>query len=147
MEGRALVAETVLAGGKLTEVASRLGDNIVVELEDDAARGLVVDRDIELRVQSPEINNAGAQLQHARRGEDGGQRVSARRPIIAARREDGRQEAENLRRRWTWRRRWKKKGESVCLDTEGQLSYGWGRKLPIRGHQHQDHPDSIILPP
>ena len=124
MEGRALVAEPVLAGGKLTEVASRLGDKIVVELEDDAARGLVVDRDIELRVQSPKINNAGAQLQHARRGEDGEQSVSARGPIIAARGEDGRQEAENLRRRWTWRRRWKKKGESVCLDTEGSSLMG-----------------------
>ena len=48
VEGGALVAETVLASGKLTEVASRFGDNIVVQLEDDATRGLVVDGDIEL---------------------------------------------------------------------------------------------------
>ncbi len=51
VEGGALVAETVLARGELTEVASGLGDNIVEEPEDDAARGLFVDADIELRVQ------------------------------------------------------------------------------------------------
>ena len=37
MEGGALVAETVLASGKLAEVASRFGDNVVVEGEVDAA--------------------------------------------------------------------------------------------------------------
>ena len=47
-EAGALVAEAVLAGGELTEVARGLGDNVVVELEDDAARGLVVDGDVEL---------------------------------------------------------------------------------------------------
>ena len=35
MEGRALVAETVLAGAKLQEVTGGLGDNVVVELEVD----------------------------------------------------------------------------------------------------------------
>ena len=50
VEGGALVAEAVLASSKLTEVASRLGDDVVEELEDDAASGLVVDRDVELRV-------------------------------------------------------------------------------------------------
>ena len=50
MEGGALVAKTVLAGGELTEVARGLGDHVVVELEDDAARGLAVDGDVELRI-------------------------------------------------------------------------------------------------
>lgn len=37
MEGRALVAEAVLASAELTEVLGGLGDNIVVEFEDDTA--------------------------------------------------------------------------------------------------------------
>ena len=48
MEDRALVAETVLAGGELTEVAGSLGDDVVPELEDDAARGLSADGNVEL---------------------------------------------------------------------------------------------------
>lgn len=40
VEGRALVTEAVLASAELTEVAGGLGDNVVVELEDDTA-GLV----------------------------------------------------------------------------------------------------------
>lgn len=48
MERRALVAEAVLACAELTEVLSGLGNNIVVELEDDAPCGLVVDGDVEL---------------------------------------------------------------------------------------------------
>ena len=48
MEGRALEAETVLAGGELTEVPCGLGDDVVPEPEDDAAGGLVVDGNIEL---------------------------------------------------------------------------------------------------
>lgn len=43
------VAIAILAGGQLTEVASGLGDLIVVKLEDDAAGGLLVDMDIELQ--------------------------------------------------------------------------------------------------
>ena len=78
MEGRALVAETMLAGGELAEVTSGLWDDVVVELEGDAPRGLVVDRDIELRVQSPEINNAGAQL-HATRAPGRGWRTERQR--------------------------------------------------------------------
>ena len=53
VEGRALVAETMLAGGELAEVTSGLWDDVVVELEGDATRGLVVDRDVELRVPPP----------------------------------------------------------------------------------------------
>lgn len=48
VEARALVAEAVLAGAKLTEVARRLGDSIVVELEYDAASRLVRDGDVKL---------------------------------------------------------------------------------------------------
>ena len=53
MEGRALIAVAILARGKLAEVARGLGDHVVVELEGDATRGLVVDRDVELRVPPP----------------------------------------------------------------------------------------------
>ena len=55
VEGGALVAETVLAGGKLTEVLRRLRDDVVVELEDDTASGLVVDGDVELCVSPPRV--------------------------------------------------------------------------------------------
>lgn len=48
VEAGALVAETVYTSGELTEVARRLGYHVVVKLEGDAARGLVVDSDIEL---------------------------------------------------------------------------------------------------
>jgi hypothetical protein len=48
MEARSSVAVTVLASGELTEVASGFGHNIVVKLEDDAAKGLTVDGDVEL---------------------------------------------------------------------------------------------------
>ena len=48
MESRALVAKTVLTGGELTEVPRGLGHYIVIELEDNAAGGLVVDADVEL---------------------------------------------------------------------------------------------------
>lgn len=53
VEGGALVAETLLPGGELTEVTGGLGDDVVEEPEDDATRGLVVDRDIELREPTP----------------------------------------------------------------------------------------------
>lgn len=42
MEGGALVAEAVLSGRELAEVAGGLGDDVIVELEDDAAEGLAV---------------------------------------------------------------------------------------------------------
>jgi len=38
VEGRALITEAVLASAELTEVAGSLGDIVVVEVEDDAAR-------------------------------------------------------------------------------------------------------------
>ena len=50
VETRALVAETVLAGGELAEVLRRLGHDVVVQLERDAALGRAVDRNIKLRV-------------------------------------------------------------------------------------------------
>jgi hypothetical protein len=37
VEGRALVAEALLAGAESAEVLSGLGDNVVVEIEVDAA--------------------------------------------------------------------------------------------------------------
>ena len=48
METASFVSESVLAGGELTEVLGSLGNNIIVELEDDATSGLVVDGDIKL---------------------------------------------------------------------------------------------------
>jgi len=53
VEGRALVTEAVLAGAELTEVAGGLGNFLVVEVEDDAARlvlGAAIDN-VELVVQ------------------------------------------------------------------------------------------------
>lgn len=49
MEGRTLVSESVLASRELTEVFRGLGNDIVVQLEDDPASRLVVNSDIELR--------------------------------------------------------------------------------------------------
>jgi len=48
VETRSFVAVTVLTGGKLTEVTSSLGNNIVVELENDTSNLLAVCADIEL---------------------------------------------------------------------------------------------------
>ena len=48
MEGAVRVSEPVLASGELTEVLGSLGNNIVVELEDDAASRPAGDTDIEL---------------------------------------------------------------------------------------------------
>jgi hypothetical protein len=50
VEGAALVSIPILTGGELTEVPGSLGNNIVVELEDDAASMRAVDTDIELIV-------------------------------------------------------------------------------------------------
>ena len=48
VERAARIAKPVLARRELAEVARRFGDDFVVELEDDAARGLVGDGDIKL---------------------------------------------------------------------------------------------------
>ena len=50
MEAGASVAKAVLTSRKLTEVARCFGDDIIEEPEDDAAKGLVVFGDVELRV-------------------------------------------------------------------------------------------------
>ena len=70
METRASVAEAVFAGGELTEVLGGLRDYIVVELEDDATSGLVVNADVELGAltrrtgrSSSIAGNEGRQLQ------------------------------------------------------------------------------------
>lgn len=52
VEARALVSESVLASAELTEVLSGLGDNLVVELEDDLSGVLAVDGDCELCLSS-----------------------------------------------------------------------------------------------
>lgn len=52
MERGSLVAKTVLSGRKLTEVSSGFRNDIIKELEDDAASGLIVNRDIELQPDS-----------------------------------------------------------------------------------------------
>lgn len=51
VEGGAGIAEAVFAGGELTEVLRGLGNNVVVELEDDAASIRAVNVDIELQMQ------------------------------------------------------------------------------------------------
>jgi hypothetical protein len=48
VEGRSLVAKTMLASTELTEVFGGFGDDVVKEFEDDAARRSAVDADIEL---------------------------------------------------------------------------------------------------
>lgn len=48
MEGRALIAETLLAGGESAEVVSSLGDGLAVETHDDTAEGLITVGDIEV---------------------------------------------------------------------------------------------------
>lgn len=50
MERAVLVSISVLTGGEFTEVLGSLWNNIVVELEDNAAGGLLVDCDIKLDV-------------------------------------------------------------------------------------------------
>jgi hypothetical protein len=49
VEAAASIAEAVLAGRELTEVLSRLRDDVVVKLERDAPSRLRVHSDIELR--------------------------------------------------------------------------------------------------
>ena len=48
MESAPLVSKSILASCELTEVPGGFGDNIVVELEDDATSGLAVDGDVKL---------------------------------------------------------------------------------------------------
>ena len=47
----------MLAGGEIAEVLRRLGDDIVEEVEDDAARGRLVDGDVELHKQAEKERN------------------------------------------------------------------------------------------
>jgi hypothetical protein len=49
VEAGALVAIALLAGAKLAEIASRLRDDIVVQLESNPASGLGVDCDVKLK--------------------------------------------------------------------------------------------------
>ena len=48
MEGRALVAEALLAGGKSAEVLSRLGNRLAVKAHDDATERLVAVGDVKV---------------------------------------------------------------------------------------------------
>jgi len=50
VEGGALVTESVLTSGELTEVLCCLGNDVVVEFEDDPASWLLVDGDVEVNV-------------------------------------------------------------------------------------------------
>ena len=50
VESRTGVSVAILASGELAEVAGGLGDDIVVQLEDDAASVLVTDFDIKLSI-------------------------------------------------------------------------------------------------
>lgn len=47
MERRVGVTEPLLAGAERSEVGGRLGNDVVVELEDNSAGGLLGDRDVE----------------------------------------------------------------------------------------------------
>ena len=48
VERASFVSKSILASREFTEVPGGFGDNIVVELEDDAASGVAVDGDIKL---------------------------------------------------------------------------------------------------
>lgn len=50
MERAAFVSKSVLTGGEFTEVLGSLGNNIVIELEDDTTGGVSVDGNIKLDV-------------------------------------------------------------------------------------------------
>ena len=51
MEGGSLVAKAVLSSRELTEIFRSLGDDIIVEFEDDATSRLAVNGDVKLSVQ------------------------------------------------------------------------------------------------
>lgn len=49
METRPLVSLTLFLTGELAEIAGGLGDDVIVELENNAAGTLAIDSDIELQ--------------------------------------------------------------------------------------------------
>lgn len=132
VETRSLVSEPVLAGGKLTEVTGCLGDDVVVELEDDATRGLVVDRDIELCVAGKQSRSTTRS--RAGKSADLGAGTRKRTYVGVGHGDEGGERKE------------REDGMEV-EPTTGSSLYGWRRKLPITGHQHQNHPDVIISAP
>ena len=125
---------------QLSEVLSSLWNHIVIELEDDAAGVGVVDGDIELeiittrsvnreRAITATLGRGSGQRQHLTSVEMGrrgpwrdGERLTKTLDMVTEEEEEG--------------------GRKECRGA--QRSYGWGGKLPIRGHQHQDHPRPII---
>ena len=60
VEARAGVTETMLSGCKLTEVLRGLWDDVVKELEDDTAGGLIVNGNIKLKTSGYMHQNKGA---------------------------------------------------------------------------------------
>ena len=64
METASLVSKSVLTSGELAEVRASLGDNIVVELEDDATlTGSAVDSDLELAIIKHQIRIARSECE------------------------------------------------------------------------------------
>lgn len=57
MEGGSLVAEAMLSSRELAEIFRSLGDDIIVEFEDDATSRLVVNGDVKLSVQEIQYFN------------------------------------------------------------------------------------------
>lgn len=57
MEGRSLVAIAMLSSRELAEISGGLGDDVIVELEDDASGRLVVNLDVELSVEENQYLN------------------------------------------------------------------------------------------
>ena len=57
MEGASRITKSVLARRELAEVLRRLGDDIVEEMEDDAARGRLVDGNVELHERAERERN------------------------------------------------------------------------------------------
>ena len=57
MEGGSLVAKAVLSSRELTEIFRSLGDDIIVEFEDDATSRLAVNVDVKLSVQEIQYFN------------------------------------------------------------------------------------------
>ena len=57
MEGGSLVAKAMLSSRELTEILRGLGDDVIVELEDDAPSRLAVNGDVKLSAQEIQYFN------------------------------------------------------------------------------------------
>lgn len=142
VERGTLVTETVLAGGELTEVTGSLGDDVVEELEGDATGRLVVNRDIELRIPTPPSMYRKTRTGRTGRRVSAGKRKDVSKRVWCKNNGNGckRETHEDVGHGDEGERR---KEECKSLEDEGS-SLMVGQEVADHGHQHQDHPDSII---